>query len=86
VGNDPVELLQRQEFWQAFERCCAALPQRLWAVLSLRLLEDVPSAEICQALGISATNLWTLLHRARVRLWHCLDRQGFAPGSFKDKT
>jgi RNA polymerase sigma-70 factor (ECF subfamily) len=85
-GSDPVELLQRQEFWQAFEHCCAKLPERMWAVLSLRLLDDVPTAEICQALGISATNLWTLLHRARVRLWHCLDRQGLAPGSFKDQS
>jgi RNA polymerase sigma-70 factor (ECF subfamily) len=85
-GSDPVELLERQEFWQAFERCCAALPERLWAVLSLRLLDDVPTAEICQALGISATNLWTLLHRARVRLWHCLDRQGFAPGALKEPS
>jgi RNA polymerase sigma-70 factor (ECF subfamily) len=85
-GSDPVELLERQEFWEAFARCCGKLPQSMWAVLSLRLLDDVPAAEICQALGISATNLWTLLHRARVRLWHCLDRQGFAPGPFKDKS
>jgi RNA polymerase sigma-70 factor (ECF subfamily) len=78
-GADPVELLQRREFWDAFERCRAGLPDRLREVLSLRLLDDVPAAEVCQALGISATNLWTLLHRARVRLWHCLDRKGLGP-------
>ena len=82
-GSDPAELLQRQEFWQAFETCREGLPQRLREVLSLRLLDDVPAAEICQALGVSSANLWTLLHRARVRLWHCLDRKGLSPAKGK---
>ncbi len=75
-GKNPAELLEQREFWEAFEQCRAALPERLREVLSLRLLDDVPAAEICDALGISPGNLWTLLHRARVRLWHCLDRKG----------
>ena len=69
-------MLQRREFWEAFQRCLAALPDRLREVLSLRLLDDVPAPEVCETFGISATNLWTLLHRARLRLWHCLDGKG----------
>jgi RNA polymerase sigma-70 factor (ECF subfamily) len=45
----------------------------------LRLLDGVPAADLCAALDITAANLWTLLHRARVRLWQCLDRQGLGP-------
>jgi RNA polymerase sigma-70 factor (TIGR02943 family) len=82
-GSDPVELLQRQEFWQAFDACRAGLPERLREILSLRLLDGVPAAEICQALGLSPANLWTLLHRARVRLWHCLDLKGLSPSEGK---
>jgi RNA polymerase sigma-70 factor (ECF subfamily) len=78
-GADPAELLQRREFWEAFEQCRTDLPERLREVLSLRLLDDVPAAEVCGALGISAANLWTLLHRARVRLWHCLNQKGLGP-------
>jgi RNA polymerase sigma-70 factor (TIGR02943 family) len=74
---DPAVLLQRREFWSAFENCRGRLPDRLREVLSLRLLDDVPAEQICQALGITATNLWTLLHRARVRLWRCLEQKGF---------
>jgi RNA polymerase sigma-70 factor (ECF subfamily) len=85
-GGDPVELLQRREFWQAFERCRAGLPDRLREVLSLRLLDNVPAEKICRALDISPTNLWTLLHRARARLWHCLDRKGLGPGPSKEKS
>jgi RNA polymerase sigma-70 factor (TIGR02943 family) len=78
-GSDPAALLESREFWDAFEECRRALPDRFRDVLSLRLIDDVPAAEICQALDISASNLWTLLHRARVRLWQCLDRKGLAP-------
>ena len=78
-GAEPVALLQRREFWEAFEACRGRLPERLREVLSLRLLDDVPPADICQALEITASNLWTLLHRARLRLWQCLDRKGLTP-------
>jgi RNA polymerase sigma-70 factor (ECF subfamily) len=78
-GTDPAEIMQRREFWDAFERCLAGLPDRLREVLAQRLLDDIPSAEVCATFGITASNLWTLLHRARLRLWHCLDRQGLGP-------
>jgi RNA polymerase sigma-70 factor (TIGR02943 family) len=78
-GSDPADLLQRREFWEAFERCLAGLPERLRGVLSQRLLDGVSASDVCKAFEISASNLWTLLHRARVRLWHCLDRNGLGP-------
>jgi RNA polymerase sigma-70 factor (ECF subfamily) len=84
-GTDPAELLQRREFREAFERCRAGLPERQREALSLRLLDDVPAAEVCRLLGVTAANLWTLLHRARLRLWHCLDRKGFAPRPSGDR-
>jgi RNA polymerase sigma-70 factor (TIGR02943 family) len=77
--GDPAKTLERQEFWEAFQHCLAHLPDRLREVFSSRLLDEVPAAEVCQALGISATNLWALVHRARVRLWRCLDKTGFGP-------
>jgi RNA polymerase sigma-70 factor (ECF subfamily) len=78
-GADPAELLQRREFWEALDRCRAELPQRLRQVLSLRVFDEVPAAAVCQALGISATNLGTMLYRARVRLWHCMNQKGLGP-------
>jgi RNA polymerase sigma-70 factor (TIGR02943 family) len=77
--GDPARILERQEFWDAFRHCHARLPDRLREVFSLRAMDDVPAADVCQVLGITATNLWTLLHRARTRLWRCLDQSGFNP-------
>lgn len=78
-GGEPSATLERREFWQAFDRCRTALPERMRRVLVLRLLEDVSVEEIGEALMISAANVWTLLHRARLRLWKCLDRNGEGP-------
>ncbi len=66
--GDPARALERREFWEAFQHCLAHLPDRLRNVFSSRVLDEIPSAEVCQVLGISATNLWTLVDRARVRI------------------
>ena len=78
-GGDPCELLQRREFWEAFEHCRGALPDRLREALSLRLIDGLDPDVVCETLGITSANLWTMLHRARVRLLQCLDGQGLSP-------
>jgi DNA-directed RNA polymerase specialized sigma24 family protein len=52
----------------------------------MRFLDDEPAAAVCEALAITSTNLWTLLHRARIRLWDCLDGKGLAPSRRRDKS
>ena len=71
-GSSPHELLERDEFWQAFRNCLAALPQRQADVFSFREMDGISSQEICKDLDISASNLWVLLHRARLGLSRCL--------------
>ena len=38
---------------------------------------ELGTVEICRELQISATNLWVLLHRARLRLRGCLQQRWF---------
>jgi RNA polymerase sigma-70 factor (ECF subfamily) len=75
-AGEPSRILETREFLEAFQNCLARLPTRLREVFSTRVLDEMPPAEICQVLAISSTNLWTLVHRARVRLWSCLDKAG----------
>ena len=74
-GN-PADLLQRREFWEAFEHCREALPDRLRQALTLRLIDGLTPEEVCAVLDITPANLWTMLHRARVRLGNCMDNRG----------
>jgi len=73
----PETLLEDQEFWQAFSACLKELPQRLREVFSMRELDDLKTEEICKVTGVTATNLWTMLHRARARLRKCLEAGWF---------
>lgn len=80
---DPIRLLEQKEFRQVFERCLAALPQRLAQVFILREVEDLTTDEICKILNISESNLWVMLHRARMQLRRALESQYFRRKSEK---
>lgn len=58
---------QRQLLGQALARI-AALPAALRDVMRLRVLDELPTAEVCKRLAISEANLFVRLHRARRQL------------------
>lgn len=62
-----------REFREALDRCLQRLPDRLGLALRLREADGLETEEICNILDVSATNLATLLYRARARLRQCLD-------------
>ncbi len=71
-GPEPSGLLERQEFRQVLQDCLDGLPPRQAGVFVLREMDGLSSDEICKELEISPSNLWVLLHRARLRLATCL--------------
>jgi RNA polymerase sigma-70 factor (TIGR02943 family) len=74
----PEALLERKEFWEIFNACLGKLPKRISAVFTLSELEEKSGKEVCEVLDISATNLWTMLHRARLGLRQCLEKNWFS--------
>lgn len=77
--TNPEEALESGEFFETLDSCLHKLPDRVAAVFTLREMDETPGAEICKTLGISEGNLWTMLHRARMALRECLERNWFAP-------
>ncbi|WP_025324520.1 sigma-70 family RNA polymerase sigma factor [Deferrisoma camini] len=73
--TEPDRMLDSREFWRALRRCLAGLPRRQAAAFVLRELEGMDTAGLCQELGITATNAWVLLHRARLGLRRCLEKE-----------
>lgn len=73
-----VEKMDRKEFMQQFYRCADQLPEKIRTVFILREVDGVTSADICEQLDISPQNLWTILHRARMALRGCLQKNFFA--------
>ena len=66
------EVMHREEFWQTMRDCLAKLPERIATVFMMREMDEVESKEICATLSISDSNLWVMLHRARMALRECL--------------
>jgi RNA polymerase sigma-70 factor (TIGR02943 family) len=76
-GSDPAALLEKQDFWDVFEKCFGGLPSGLADTFMLRELEQREPAEVCENLEISESNLWVRLHRARILLKECLEKHWF---------
>lgn len=75
--NDPDSALESRQFWEVFENCAKVMPARTARVFVMREVMDLDTDEICQELGISATNCWVMLHRARLALRECLEQKWF---------
>ncbi len=69
--------LDKEEFWRVFHECSGHLPDRIARVFLLREVDGMPSAEICSTLNITDSNLWVMLHRARMALRRCMEVNWF---------
>jgi RNA polymerase sigma-70 factor (ECF subfamily) len=76
-GGRADDAVDRREFWQTLQNCLGKLPPRLADVFLLREMDDVAGPEICRTLQISESNLWVMLHRARLALRECLEIHWF---------
>jgi RNA polymerase sigma-70 factor (ECF subfamily) len=77
--GDPERALQDKRFWQAFELCAQTMSAALARVFLLRELQGLTTEDICKELGITPTNCWVMLHRARMAFRLCLEQRWLAP-------
>lgn len=75
--GDPEQSLRQVEFFQVLEACVDQLPGQQGRLFMMREWLELETDEICKQLSISPTNLWVMLHRARLRLRECLQLNWF---------
>lgn len=75
--GSPEAACGQRQFFEVLELCCEQLPTAQGRVFMMREWLELDTDEICKELQISATNLWVLLHRARLRLRECLQLRWF---------
>lgn len=71
-GENPAAALESSDFYRILQHCLDALPKGQADAFTLREVEGEKSADVCHVLGITSSNLWVLLHRARLRLAACM--------------
>jgi RNA polymerase sigma-70 factor (ECF subfamily) len=76
-GNPEQDLNSRQ-FFVILEACTDKLPAVQGRLFLMREWLELSSEEICKELGLTPTNLYVQLHRARLRLRECLELNWFA--------
>ena len=73
----PDATLEQKDFFRVLEVCLDQLPPQAARVFMMREWLELETDEICKELAISASNLWVILYRARLRLRECLDLNWF---------
>jgi RNA polymerase sigma-70 factor (ECF subfamily) len=67
-GMNPEQAFESRKFWEMLEGCLAELPATTAQAFYLREIQGLETQEICGKLGISESNCWVMLHRARMSL------------------
>ena len=74
--NEP-HLLDDKEFQSVLDQCLDYLPEKWEDSIRLKYLMEKNGKEICQVLGLSPTNFWQIIHRAKVQLRDCIEINWF---------
>lgn len=69
------KIMEREELMHFLMLCISQLPENWAKVFSLKNIEDSSTKEICKELNITPSNLWTIIHRAKLQLRGCLEKR-----------
>ncbi|MBR8537332.1 sigma-70 family RNA polymerase sigma factor [Carboxylicivirga sediminis] len=75
VNSD--ELLENDELKKILQACIRHLPEKWASCFILRVMEEMKGEVVCKELNISPSNMWVMLHRARLQLRDCLEKGWF---------
>ena len=66
-----------EEFEAVMGKCLQKMPPKLAPVFMARFFDDEEAETICKVHGISPSNYWVIIHRAKVMLRACLEKNWF---------
>jgi RNA polymerase sigma-70 factor (ECF subfamily) len=75
--EDEKHLLDNDEFQDVLEKCMDALPETWNACIKLKYLTEKKGDEICQELDITPSNFWQIVHRAKLQLRDCVEKNWY---------
>jgi RNA polymerase sigma-70 factor (TIGR02943 family) len=75
VDTDAV--INKKEFYEVLSKCKSMLKEIQNTVFTLKYLDGLESEDICKELNITASNYWVLIHRAKLQLRSCLEKNWF---------
>ncbi|NLR57315.1 sigma-70 family RNA polymerase sigma factor [Chitinophaga polysaccharea] len=73
--NDKAE---QADFFRILRTCMDKLTSLGKAVIQHKYLDEKKSADICKDLSLTSSNYWVIIHRARLQLRACLEKNWFS--------
>jgi RNA polymerase sigma-70 factor (TIGR02943 family) len=69
--------VESEEFYNILKGCLGKLPEKWAAVFTMKNMDDLDTEEICKELGITPSNYWVIMHRAKLQLRECMEKNWF---------
>ena len=75
--EDETHLLDNSDFQAVLKKCMDALPEKWSTCMKMKYLLKKSGEEVCQELEITPTNMWQIMHRAKLNLRECIETNWF---------
>ncbi len=71
------DFMENEELGMAIIECMDKLPEKQAQIFKMKTIEGFDTETICNEFDITPSNLWVIIHRARVTLAECLEKNWF---------
>lgn len=76
-GIDYTSTIENKELSKALNNCIEKLSENQKQLVILKLVEEEETENVCKELNITSTNYWVIVHRAKLQLRACLEKNWF---------
>ena len=74
LGIQAPDALENKEFQRILKACMTKLPALWLSVFSRKHIDEAPTELICSELKLSSSNFWVIIHRTKLSLRACLQK------------
>lgn len=76
MSIDAADPALHKELAAILQKCLHRLPALWLSIFSMKHMDDAATEVICRQMKISTANYWVIIHRAKVNLRACLQKEG----------
>ncbi len=69
--------MNKKEFYDVLEQCKSKLSPMQQLTFTMKYLDEHETNFICKVLEITPSNYWVIIHRSKLQLRQCLEKNWF---------
>ena len=68
------QILRSKEFLEILQKCLSKLSDHGRSIFVSKYLDELDSEEICKQLDLTTSNYWVIMHRAKLQIRKCIEK------------